>query len=209
MAGNTEKETERKIDWHEIRRKTFHIIGGLIFAATIYFDIAQAWMVLLLLGLGLILSVIYTSYDIPLVDFFLKRFEREHLRKKFPGKGVIYLFMAVFFMMIAFEKNIVLAGLMIWTFGDSISAIVGKHYGNVKHPLNERRLLEGTIAGIICGTIASAYFLDWNWLYALIASTVSMTIESLDWELYREAFDDNFFVPVIGAFVIQALIWIF
>ena len=196
------------IDWHEIRRKTFHIIGGLVIGTLIYFEILKAWMVLIIVGVGIIISAIYMIYDIPLINYFLNRYERTYLRKKFPGKGVIYLFLAVLFMMLTFEKNIVLAGIMIWTFGDSLSAIVGKHYPNgTKHPLNNARIIEGTLAGIIVGAVAASFFV--YWIYALIGAAISMTIESLDWKLYRETFDDNLFVPLIGSFAIYLLMIIF
>lgn len=196
------------IDWHEIRRKTFHIIGGIILGILIYYEILQAWMVLIIVGFGIITSVIYMVYDIPIVNYFLNRYERSHLRKKFPGKGVVYLFLAILFLMLTFERNIVLAGIMIWTFGDSMSAIVGKHYPNgTKHPLNDTRIIEGTVAGIVTGGIAASFFVYWP--YALIGATISMSIESLDWKLYRETFDDNLFVPVIGSFVIYLLMLVF
>jgi phytol kinase len=189
------------IDWHEIRRKAFHITGGLLISAAIYYNILMTWMVLLIVGAGIILSAVYTLYDLPIINFFLERYERQHLRKKFPGKGVIYLFLALLLLMLTFEKNIILAGILIWTFGDSLSAIVGKHYPNgTKNPLNNLRIIEGTLAGIIVGSIAASFFV--HWYYALIGATISMTIESLDWEIYRETFDDNFFVPVVAAFVI-------
>jgi dolichol kinase len=195
------------VDWHEVRRKTFHITGGILLALTIYYDILKAWMVLLIIGAGIILSILYAIYELPLTHYFMKRFEREHLRKKFPGKGVIYIFLGVLVMMLLFEKEIVMAGLMIWTFGDSMSALVGKHYGSIRHPLNNSRLLEGTIVGIIVGSIAAGFFVYWP--YALIGSLVSMSIESLEWKLYRDTFDDNLFVPLIGAFVIYLLMLMF
>jgi len=196
------------IDWHEIRRKIFHILGGIVLATAIYYEILVAWMVLIIVGFGIILSVIYTLYDVPIINYFLNKFERKHLRKKFPGKGVIYLFLAVLFLMLMFEKNIVIAGILIWAFGDSLSAIVGKHYPNgTKHPLNDARIIEGTLAGIIVGGIAAAFFV--NWIFAIIGATISMTIESLDWKIYRETFDDNFFVPIVGSFVIYFLTLVF
>ena len=195
------------IDWHELRRKTFHILGGIVLTLLIYYDILKSWEVLLINGAGIIISAIYTIYDIPIISYFMNRYEREHLRKKFPGKGVIYLFLAVFFMMLMFEKSIVLAGIMIWTFGDSLSAAVGKHYGRIKHPFNDERLIEGTIAGIIGGSIAASIFVYWP--YAIIASVISMSIESLDWKIYKDTFDDNFFVPVVGSFVIYFLMIVF
>lgn len=199
MSGN--------IDWLEVKRKFIHIIGGLIIVSLIYFDILKAWMVLLLTGAGIIISIIHAIYTIPLVNYFMEIFEREHLRKKFPGKGVLYLGLAITLIMLLFEKDIVLAGIMIWTFGDSMSAIVGKHYGNIKNPLNNLRVIEGTVAGIIAGGIAASFFVSWK--YAFIAATIAMIIESIDWKLYREPLDDNFFVPIIGSFVVYVLMILF
>jgi phytol kinase len=196
-----------KLDWHEIRRKIFHILGGLLLSWLIYLELLKAWGVLLILGAGIILSILYSIYELPITHYFMKKFEREHLRKKFPGKGVIYLFMALLIMMLIFDKNIILAGLMIWTFGDSMSALVGKHYGKFRHPLNDERLIEGTLAGIVCGSIAASFFTYWP--FALIGATISMIIESLDWKLYQEPFDDNFFVPLIGSTVIYLLVILF
>jgi dolichol kinase len=73
--------------------------------------------------------------------------------------------------------------------------------------LNNARLLEGTTAGIVAGSIAAAFFVYWP--FALIASVITLGIESLEWKIYRETFDDNFFVPVIGAFVIYLLMILF
>jgi dolichol kinase len=197
MDGNDEN---RKKTYTEIYRKIFHILAGLCLVLLIYYDLAKAWEILLLLGVGIIISVISMYTDLPLIRYFLDAFEREHLRKTFPGKGVIYMLIGMLFLMITFEKNIVLAAMMIWTFGDSMSAIVGKTLGKVKHPWNDLRLIEGTLAGIIAATIAASAFVDWR--YALAGSFVTLAIESMEWKLYKDTFDDNFFVPVIGAAVI-------
>lgn len=197
----------KNIDWREIRRKTFHILWGIILSIMIYYDILKAWMVLSLVGIGIIVSILYIIYELPITHFFMKKFEREHLRKKFPGKGVIYLLLAILVMMLTFDKDIVLAGMMIWTFGDSLSALVGKHYGRIRHPLNDERLIEGTIAGMIGASIGASLFVYWP--FAIIGATVSMILESLDWKLYKEPFDDNFFVPLIGSAVIYLLMIVF
>jgi dolichol kinase len=110
-------------------------------------------------------------------------------------------------MMLIFEKDIVVAGILIWAFGDGVSAVVGKHYGTIRHPLNTKRVFEGTIAGIIAASIAASFLV--YWLYALVASTVAMIVESLEWELYKQPFDDNFFVPIVGSFVIYFLMILF
>ena len=195
------------IDWHEIRRKIFHILGGIVLALLVYFDILNAIIALIIVIFGIFLSALYKKYDLPIVSYFLNRYEREHLKKKYPGKGVIFLFIAILLMIILFEKNIVIAGIMIWAFGDAMSAIVGKHYGNTKHPLNINKSIEGTLAGIFFGTIAASFFV--YWLYALIACTIAMIVEAIDWKIYPDAFDDNLLVPLIGSAVIYLLIIIF
>ncbi|HEY9703019.1 MAG TPA: hypothetical protein V6C58_11260, partial [Allocoleopsis sp.] len=154
--------------------------------------------------IGIIVSITYTKFNVPIFNFFLERFERDHLKKTFPGKGLIYLFIAITLLLATFDKNITLAAIMIWTFGDSMSALVGKHYGKIVHPLNKTRVIEGTVAGIVAGTIAASFFI--YTLYALIAATIAMIVESIDWGLYQESIDDNFFVPIVSAFILQLLI---
>jgi len=200
MDGNKVYIMNKKREYNEIYRKIFHIIAGLIIASLLYFDLVQAWEVLLLLGAGIIISVLSAYTDLPIIKHFLNAFERDHLRKKFHGKGVVYMLLGILVLMLTFEKSLVLAAMMIWTFGDSVSAIVGMNLGKIKHPFNDLRLLEGTIAGIIAATIAASAFVDWK--YALAGSIVTLGIESLEWKIYTDTFDDNFFVPVIGAAVI-------
>jgi dolichol kinase len=188
------------IDWLELRRKFFHITLGLVLSVLIYFDFLKPWMTISIIIIGLVISLIYQHFDIPIIHWFLKIFEREKLRKKAPGKGVIYLFAGVLLITVFFDKNIVLASLMIWTFGDSISAMIGKHYGKIKHPLNDTRLIEGTIVGIIFASIAASLFV--NWIFATIAAIIAMSVESLDIRFYNDTIDDNFLVPVISACII-------
>jgi dolichol kinase len=197
------KNMNGKIDLFEISRKLFHILLGVILALGVYLDILRVWMVLIILLIGVIISMLYKLFDIPVIHSFLRHFEREHLRKTFPGRGVIYLFIGLLLLMLIFDKSIVLASLMIWTFGDSISAIVGKHYGRIRNPLNTVRWIEATIIAIIISGIAASFFVAWY--YALIAAIIAMIIESIDLQLYHESLDDNFLVPVIAACVLYIL----
>jgi dolichol kinase len=164
------------------------------------------WIVFVILIIGLIISILSKYIDIPIIDSFLKKFEREKHLKKIPGQGVLSIFAALLIMMLFFENiniNIVLASMMIWTFGDSISALVGKHYGSIRHPLNQKRLLEGTIAGIIIATLAAWIFVDF-WI-AVIAACIAMMFESMELEIFGVGIDDNLLVPIISAVVIYGL----
>jgi len=133
----------------------------------------------------------------------LDYFDRPSHRKLLPGRGVLMLFLAVTILLIFFEKNIVLASIMIWTLGDSVSALVGKHYGSTKHPLNNNRLIEGTIAGIICGALGAMLFVPWQ--YALVAAIIAMSLESLEIKFFEHDVDDNFLVPIASALVMLLL----
>ena len=187
------------IDAFEIRRKIFHITVGIVLVLLIYFNLLKLWMAITIFILGLLiaLNAKYRKIHIKSVDWFLEKFDRKH---HFPGRGPLAIFLGLIFLMIFFEKNIVMASLMILTFGDSISALVGKHYGKYKHPFNDTRLIEGTIAGIIVGAATAMIFIPWY--AALIAAFIAMTIESLELRFMKHPIDDNFLVPVISGIVI-------
>jgi dolichol kinase len=184
----------------EIRRKMFHVFVGVILVLLIYYGLLAFWMTLALLIIGIFISLLSIKYSIPIIKLFLMKYDRpEHSNT--PAKGVISIFSALSVLLLFMEsgflsKNIVLASLMIWTFGDSLSAVVGKLYGRKKHPLNQR-FIEGTIAGIIGGTIGATFFVP---VYAAFpAAFIAMIIESLELRLLKHPIDDNLLVPLIAA----------
>ncbi len=196
------------IDEHsfEMRRKMMHVFVGVVIVMLVYYGLLKFWMSLSLLVVGIIISLFSKRYSLPLVGFFLMRYDRpEHSNT--PGRGVISIFSSVSVLLLLLEtgvlsKNIVLASLMIWIFGDSLSAVVGKVYGKKKHPFNNR-FIEGTIAGIIGGTVGALFFVP---IYAAFpAAFVTMIIESLEIRLLKHPIDDNILVPLIAA---GALHWL-
>ena len=189
MAGNNPGS-----QWPEFKRKLFHILLGILIVMLVQLDILKLWMVILLISIYI---------DIPIISWFLKHFERPKHIKTFPGKGVLFIIAALLVLMIFFPKNIISASIMIWTFGDSISWLIGRNFGKIRHPLNDARLVEGTIAGIIISTIAASMFV--NILFALIASIAALGIESLEIKFFRGSIDDNLLVPLISAIVLFLL----
>lgn len=190
----------------EINRKMFHVFLGVVFVFLIYYGVLAFWMALALLIIGICFSLLSIKYSIPIINLFLVKYDRpEHSRT--PAKGVISIFSALSVLLLFMEsgilsKNIVLASLIIWTFGDSLSAVVGKSYGRNKHPLNQR-FIEGTIAGVIGGTIGALFFVP---IYAAFpAAVITMTIESLELRFLKHPIDDNLLVPLIAAGI---LFWI-
>lgn len=196
-------QKSKKIDWFELRRKTFHIILGLSIVSLIYFNFLKWWMMLIILIIGFIVSFIYRQWKIPILDWFLKTFERSRHLEKFPGWGALSIGLGVLLSMILFDKKICLAAIMIWTLGDSVSALVGKHFGTKAHPFNDNRLIEGTICGVIAGTFGAMFFVDF--LPAFLAAFVAMVIESIELRFMEEPIDDNILVPLVAGGVLVIL----
>src|SRR3989344_502060 len=183
-------------DLFELRRKAVHFLLGIALSLLIYFGLLRVWMAALVLALALLLHIFYRNIRNPAIDRMMELFERPDLRKKIPARGGIALFSGLILLMLLFEKNTVLASLMIWTFGDGISSLVGKHYGKHAHIWNDQKLVEGTLAGIIAAAIAASFFVP---VYAaIIASIVAMVLESLEFRFLKNAIDDNFLVPMVA-----------
>jgi len=187
-----------KIDL-EIKRQIFHIYLGLMLMLLIHRNILNSFYILLIILFGAIISLISTKIDIPVISWFLDNFERPEYRKKFPGKGTIFFFIGVYIVTRLFQKDIALAAIMILTLGDSISHLVGKYFGKTKTKLSGKKLLEGTIAGIIMGFIGAILFVPY--LEAFLASLIAMLFEAVEIK-YLRIIDDNIIVPVVAALVI-------
>jgi dolichol kinase len=192
----------------EFRRKTFHVLLGIILVLSISYDIIQFRMCLVILITGLIISFASRNYDVPIINWFLEHFDRvEH--KSFPGRGVITIFFSLTVLMLLRDSgiistNIVLASIMIWTFGDSLSAIIGKTYGKIKHPLNNSRFIEGTASGIVGGALGAFIFVPI--MPAIVASFIAILFESLELRLLKRPIDDNILVPLISALILSVLL---
>ncbi len=212
----------------EIRRKAVHIFCGIFTAIFYYFGFIKWSYVLALVIVGGIFSYLIKvrnnpanyihkkwflinpfmrwwirGHHIPIVDNMLDNFERDECKKTFPGKGALFLFIGMLLSMILFDvwlgyKDIAIASIMILTLGDSVSALLGP-FGNIPHPLNKVKLIEGTIAGIIAGYVGAVIFV--SPIEALLGSTVAMLVEALDLKFSKIKLDDNILVPLIAGIV--------
>jgi len=190
------------MDMFEIKRKIFHIIMGIVIAILIKYGILTPISTLIVLALGIIISTIQRYKSLPIITWFLKNFDRKE-HENIPGRGVIFIFAATLILMLLFSSDIVIASLMVWAFGDSIAALIGKHYGKYKFLFNNKKHLEGTLAGIIFGTIAAAPFV--GSIHALIAAALAMIIEVVEIKILGHDIDDNMLVPIVCAIILYIL----
>jgi dolichol kinase len=124
------------------------------------------------------------------------------MKKTFPGKGLIFFFVGVLLSIKLFERDIAFAAIMILTFGDSVSHLVGGSIGQLKNLFNgkSRKLFEGTLAGTIAGFCGAIFFV--TPIEAFVASFVAMVAEVVQIDFNKNTLDDNFVVPLIAGAVI-------
>ena len=59
------------------------------------------------------------------------------------------------------------------------------------------------MAGAIAGFFGALLFVPW--LYALIASLISMLIEGIDFEIKGFKVDDNLLIPIVAAIIMSSI----
>ncbi|MFC1691371.1 diacylglycerol/polyprenol kinase family protein [Nanoarchaeota archaeon] len=192
-----------ELNIREFKRQIFHLIFGAVLIILIYFDILSLEALAVIFALGYIISILSRTNEIPVISWFLRHFEREETMREFPGKGALFFVAGCLIVLILFEKNIALASIAILTVGDSISHIIGYQFGKRKHPWNQDKLIEGSIAGAVCGTFAAFLFVPF--IYALAASLFAMFVEAIEVQILKRVIDDNITVPFVAGCVLYIM----
>jgi dolichol kinase len=183
-----------QINTFELRRQVFHVLVGIsVIIISLYLPYSDYFLFSVLL-FGILLSFLSVYLKIPIVYRFLCIFERD-CNKRFPGKGVLFFFMGALLSLKLFPRDIALASIIILTFSDPVSHFVGRNFGKIKL-INKRKNIEGTIAGIIAGTLFSSFFVP-IWL-SFIGSLFAMLFELAGMKMAGESIDDNLLIPLIA-----------
>lgn len=189
----------------EFFRQIVHLLVGIITVVLFYYEFITPWTVFLIVLVGLLLSFIVKRVRVPVISFCLDLWERDEIKKTFPGKGMIFFFIGVLFVTKLFERDIALASIMILALGDSLSHLVGEQFGKIKNIFNgkSQKLLEGTIAGILSGTIGALLFVPFP--EAFLGSTAAMIAEVIKIDFNERTLDDNVIVPLVAGTVMYIL----
>ncbi len=189
----------------EFFRQIVHLLVGIITVALFYYEFITPWTVFLIVLVGLLLSFIVKRVRVPVISFCLDLWERDEIKKTFPGKGMIFFFIGVLFVTKLFERDIALASIMILALGDSLSHLVGEQFGKIKNIFNgkSQKLLEGTIAGILSGTIGALLFVPFP--EAFLGSTAAMIAEVIKIDFNERTLDDNVIVPLVAGTVMYII----
>jgi len=191
----------------EINRKLLHMFLGVVLVALLMFGIVGKEHLFVLLAIMLGVSVLSRKYDIPLISWLLRNFEREEYVKKFPGRGFIFYLIGSLLVLAFFPMDIAMPAILVLAFGDSIGHLFGIRYGKRKHPYVKTKFVEGWIAGLIAGFIAAFVFVPWH--EALAASFFAMLVEGIEVKIGAEEVDDNLIIPLVAAIAIWSVRYFF
>lgn len=187
----------------EGKRKLVHILAGVSLMLLVwYIDAVYARLILIaVLVLGVVLSVIEKRQRIPIVSGFLDALERKKERKRFPGRALIMLIGGTLLAELFFNDILIVSGLIVVTFGDSVAHLVGKKLNWLAIPWDKTKHAEGRVAGILASwalmLILWDAFLAAAYLKLLIAATVGLLVETIPFR--KIGLDDNLFIPFVVA----------
>lgn len=187
----------------EVRRKAFHMGVGLLIALGVFKGFYSALMGATIVISGLFISRMAVRYKLPVIEWFLDNFDRPEERKTFPGKGAFYLFLGTSLAILLFPRLPATGAIIILSVGDAFAHVIGKYVGRFPSFINAKKNVEGTIAGIILGTMASAIITPV--FHAFLATFISLTIELFDIRIGNFQIDDNLTIPLIAGMLLWLL----
>jgi len=178
----------------ELKRKIVHILIGLAALLLIINDIVTPLIIFIILVVGVFLSFLSLRIRVPILSFFLDNFERSEEKGKLPGRAIIFAVAGSLLVLQLFERNIALASIIILTFADPISHLVGKNFGKTKSFLDRRKNIEGHIAGAIISSLFAMFFV--HPVLAISGALTAMLFESVIIEIQKIELDDNLIIPL-------------
>lgn len=184
---------------NEIKRQISHIIFGIIIILSVLLVSRKIVLISLLslLLLAVLLSMIHTKKRIPIISFLLEKMGRK-IDSRFPGKGFIFFTAGCLLAFKIFPQDIALASIVVLTFGDSVSTLVGSvAYLGRKYnsdPFSRYKAYYGTIIGAIVAFPFAMLFV--NPVYAAAAAAAGMIAEAISIKFGEQEADDNLIVPL-------------
>ena len=173
----------------ELQRKSIHFVAGIFLAVLVYYDLFYLFVFVPLLLVGIVLAILERNHKIPFIHKLLCLYERPGC--VLPGKGALALLLGAILAVVFFDKQSAFVAILVLAVADSFSHVVGKYAGKNKNWLNRRKMVEGTIAGIVVASLAGALFI--HPAKAVIVSSIAMFFETFE----HPFLDDNVVIPLV------------
>jgi phytol kinase len=179
----------------EFARQGMHL-GFTVSLAFVSLILSQEWFVLLVAAL-LVWLVLFVRFR-PESKSFLRAMEREHDKKRFPGKGAILLLVGALITGLLFYAHI-LPALLVLGVADSLSTIIGMRFGKKKIFRTNKSWI-GTATFFVCSCVVLIFFSSWWLLISLIATLA----ELVNYHRFL-LLDDNLVIPLVVALTLWVL----
>ena len=191
----------------ELARKVVHMGVGLI-AFSLRF-LGPLWAAVLAAG-----ALAFNLFLLPRLGG--KKLWREHEREAGSSIGILLYPFTVLLLILVFWQRLEVAAAAwgILAFGDGMASVAGLALGREKLPWNPRKSWMGTLAYVVCGTVAAAVLLVWTapeqgraygWGFAL-AAALAATVLAAALESLPQGLDDNLGVPILSGLFLLGLV---
>ncbi len=189
----------------ELRRQFAHLVYGPIIVLLHYYELLTSQILFGIIIGGAIMSLLVKKRKMGPIRWILSHFERDHHMENFPGRGILSFTIGAFLTLILFPQQIAYAGILMLSFGDATSNIIGRHYGVMKTRLNPNKKFEGTLFGIMIAFPFAYYYVP-SVTAALLASCVAMFLELPKIKIFQFEIDDNLIIPVAASFTLNLFV---
>ncbi len=182
----------------EFFRQLIHVSG--VFVVILSYFLKTEILIILCIGIVVFMEVLFRldkNHDILFFSEILKRSKRRD-----DERGFAYFFTGIILTLIFFQFNIAVANaaILLLLFGDSASNLIGRNYGRIKLPLQEKKTLEGSLAFLAVGLVVALTQVP---LYPAFFGALSGAVI----EAYSPI-DDNIPIPLLSALVMSLIIYL-
>jgi len=189
----------------EIRRQVIHILYGPAIILLYHYNLITLPILLGMIVGGAGMSLMVKKKRMSPIRWVLSHFERDHHMESFPGRGMLFFTIGAFLALLLFSQRIAYAGILILSFGDATSNLIGKYFGRIKTKLNPDKYIEGTLFGVLVSIPIAYYFVPNLWA-ALAASCIAMFLEMPNIRLFNFEIDDNLLIPLGASFTLSLFV---
>ena len=192
----------------EVFRKMIHYSSAAIPIGYLFIDKFTVLLVLVLLLAGMAAVELIKYKSDYFYELYLKYFkdmlrEHEYDRKKFRVNGASWVIFSAVFCILIFPKLIAVTGLLMLSFADSTSALLGRLFGKKQYAPNRSYVGTGVFfaVGLLVALLAPKYF---GTLKEYIIGFI-MVITTTVADGLALPVDDNFTIPVTACSVMYIL----
>ncbi len=185
------------MNWAEVLRKLLHMVALCIPFGMAHLPRCKALTVFALLTSAILAGELLRKkwgflqrLFVGLFGSFLRPSEKLHLT------GATYFFISGLICLLLFDMPIAYTAMAFMIVGDAAAALVGMRFGRIR--LNSGKTLEGTAACICACLLFWLFFPQTGFSAALVGAFLTGALE-----LVPVKINDNLFVPVVCAFILQ------